>query len=244
MFIDKKSPIPAYYQLKNKLKDKIESGEFVPDQPIPSERELSENLNISRMTVRQALSQLVSEGFLYRERGRGTFVSKTKFEQRNIMSFSDIVKKKGLTPKTKILHFKKIEASEDIKDILQLKTHELIYDIKRLRLANDVPIGIEEVFIPEKFCPNLEKYDLTASLYKLIREEYSYAISHVDNTIEACKPSKEEKVLLNLHGSTPVLKVSGINYTQSEWMLFFERSIYRSDEYTYSVRAYVNNDLE
>jgi GntR family transcriptional regulator len=240
MFIDKKSPVPAYYQLKNILLAKIESNEFAPDQPIPSERELSEILNISRMTVRQALSLLVSEGTLYRERGRGTFVSKPKIEQRNIMSFSDLVKKRGLTPHTHVLQFDKIFAGKDIIGILKLNDGEQIYNIKRLRLANDVPIGIEEVFIPEKFCPNLDRFDLTTSLYKLFREEYSYTISHVDNTIEASKPSKEEKELLSIHGSTPLLKVSSINFTQSGFMLYFERSSYRSDEYTYSVRVNVN----
>lgn len=244
MFIDKKSPIPAYYQLKKIILTKIEKGEFDLSQPIPSERDLSEALNISRMTVRQALSQLVTEGVLYREKGKGTFVSKIKIEQRNIMSFSDTVRNKGLNPSTKVLFFEKNIAKQDINEILQLKNNELVYNIKRLRLANDIPIGIEEVIIPEKYCPNLERFDLTASLYKLIREEYSLTINYVDNVIEASRPFKEEKELLDISANIPIIRISGKSFTESGTNLLYERSVYRSDEYKYNVRIYVNNDME
>jgi GntR family transcriptional regulator len=244
MYIDKKSPIPAYYQLKNIILKKIKNSEFDTIKPIPSERELSETLNISRMTVRQALNQLVSEGVLYREKGKGTFVSKVKIEQRNIMSFSDIAIKKGLLPVTKILHFSKGDVNQDIKELIELKYNEPVYDIKRLRLANDTPVGIEEVFIPEKYCPGIERFDLTASLYKLIREEYSHVINYVDHIIEAVRPSSEERKLLDITGNIPLLKTSGVNYTQSGLQLFYERSVYRSDEYNYSVRVYMNKDME
>ncbi len=89
MHIDKKSPIPVYYQLMNIIMEKIKSGEYSVGSLIPSERDLSELLGISRMSVRQALHHLVNEGLLTREKGKGTFVTKMKFEQRNIMSFSE-----------------------------------------------------------------------------------------------------------------------------------------------------------
>ena len=244
MYIDKRSPIPVYYQLKNIILKKIQSGEFAQGSLIPSERDLGENLNISRMTVRQALNQLVTEGVLYREKGRGTFVIKSKIEQRNIMSFSEIVIKKGLVPTTKVLHFSKEQTSEDIRNILDLKDDETVYIIKRLRLANGIPVGIEEEFIPQKYCPDIEKHDLTASLYKLIKDEYNYVISCVDNVIEASRPSKEEREQLNISINTPVLKIAGINYTDQNLKLFYERSVYRSDEYKYNVRVNLNKNIE
>lgn len=127
---------------------------------------------------------------------------------------------------------------QDIGDILELKNHEPVYSIRRLRLANDIPVGIEEVFIPEKFCPHLERFDLTASLYKIIREEYSLIINYVDNVIEASRPLKEEKELLEIAGGTPVLRISGKSFTESGINLLYERSVYRADEYKYSVRIY------
>lgn len=238
MYINKNSPIPAYYQLKKIILKKIENGEFSDDKPIPSERDLGETLNLSRMTVRQALNQLVSEGVLYREKGRGTFVCKTKLEQRDIMSFSDMVRKKGLTPSTKVLRFEKTFPDQEIIEKLALNANEGLYNIKRLRLANEMPVGIEEVFIPERYCPELENFDLKASLYGLVSEQYSYAISYVDSLIESSKPSNEERELLGISSGIPVLHISSIYYIRSGTSLFFERSSYRSDEFKYSVRAY------
>lgn len=244
MFVDKKSPIPAYFQLKNIILKKIQNGEYAEGSLIPSERDLGENFSISRMTVRQALNQLVMEGVLNREKGRGTFVSRSKLEQKNIMSFSEAVKRKGLVPSTKVLHFSCDEADEELQTILDLKSGEKVYVLRRLRLASGTPVGIEEDFIPEKYCPSLSKFDLTTSLYKLIKEEYSFEISNVDNIIEASKPTKEERELLEITATVPVLKVTGLNCTETGIKLFHERSVYRSDEYKCSMRIYVNKNIE
>jgi GntR family transcriptional regulator len=242
MYIDKKSPIPAYYQLKSIILEKIQNGEFSRGNLIPSERELGENLNISRMTVRQALNQLVAEGVLYREKGKGTFVSKAKIEQHNIMSFSETVKKKGLIPSTAILNMEKIMGRPDMKEILEINKDEYLYNIKRLRFADDMPIAIEEIFIPERYCPGLERFDLKSSFYKLIKEEYSYMIHHIDNIIEATKPSKEERKLLNISETIPVLRIIGVSCMETGTKLFYERDIYRSDEYQYNVRIFMNKE--
>lgn len=238
MYIDKKTPIPVYYQLKNIILDRIKDGQYPVDGLIPSERELGEMFGISRMTVRQALNQLVSEGVLHREKGKGTFVSKPKLEQRNLMSFSDIVRKKGLTPSTRILHFGKEKAEQHVKEMLELGDEAVVYNIKRLRLADNVPVGIEQDFIPEKCCPNLDKFDLTTSLYRLVKDEYGYTISYVDNVIEASKPSVEERKLLSIQPGIPVLSIASTTFTESGLRLIFERSVYRSDEYKYNVRVY------
>ena len=245
MYVDKKSPIPVYYQLRKIILGKIESGVYRPGDVIPSERELGDSLNISRMTVRQALNQLVNEGVLYREKGKGTFVSRVKFEQKNIMSFSDLVRKKGLIPSTRVLNFNKVKVPHEIAEILEIKENDIIYNFRRLRLAGQMPVGIEEVFIPERYCPGLENLDLTGSLYKLVREEYSHVISYVDNTIESSAPSKDEKKLLDISKKgTSILRINGIYYTDSQIKLFYEKSIYNSEEYKYSVRVYVHKDIE
>lgn len=242
MQIDKKSPIPVYYQLKSLLLKKIQNGEYAQGSLIPSERELGDSLGISRMTVRQALNQLVNEGLLYREKGRGTFVAQKKLEQRNIMSFSDTVRKKGLTPSTRVIEFRKAKAAFDIQELLELTEQDEIYSIKRVRYANEQPVAIEEVFIPVDICPGLDKHDLTSSLYRLIQDEYSYTIGFIDNTMEAAKPSKEERELLDIPAGTPVLRISGTSYTGDGKKLFYERDVYRSDLYNYSVRIYMGKE--
>jgi GntR family transcriptional regulator len=243
MFIDKTSPIPVYYQLRNIILQKIQSSEFIEGSLIPSERELCDSLNISRMTVRQALNQLVQEGILYREKGKGTYVSRSKIVQRNIESFSETVRRRGLVPSTEIIYFGKNEDNQKIKDILELQEMDSLYYLKRLRLASNVPIAIEEVFMPEKYFSEFEKHNLTSSLYTLIKEEYSYTLNYIDNTIQAAKPSNEEKILFKISSTTPVLKISGIRYSASGIKLFYGNDTYRSDEYDYNVRIFMNKEF-
>ncbi len=238
MHINKKSPIPAYYQLKSKIMEKINSGEYAENSLIPSEREMSDSLGISRMTVRQALTQLVQEGTLYRERGKGTFVAKTKIAQKNIASFSQTVRSKGMQPSTKVLRFEKIVAPDNIVEVLELEANSMVYNVKRLRFANDIPVAIEENFIPEKYCPDLDTQDLTKSLCTVLTEEYSFNIQYLENVIEAGKASVEDRELLKITSGTPVLKISSVVHTDSNLKLLYEDSKYRSDEYKYNVLVY------
>jgi Transcriptional regulators len=242
MFIDKKSPVPAYYQLKTILMKKIKTGEYPAGSVIPSERELSENLGISRMTVRQAINSLAAERFLVREKGKGTFVNELKFEQRNIMSFSETVKRQGMVPATKVLEFTQETECFDIKEQLGLAVNQKLFRIRRLRLADETPIAIEEVFVPESLCPDIDKLDLTQSFYHLLKTNYSIDISYIDNKIEAVKTDKEMRELLMLSSGVPVLRISGVSYTSEGKKLFYERDIYRADKYNYSVRIFMKEE--
>lgn len=238
MQVDKRSPIPVYYQLKNTILQKIKNGEYPPDTLIPSERELSEKLGISRMTVRQALNQLVSEGVLTRQKGKGTFVCRAKFEQRNIMSFSEIVRARGLEPDTHLIDFLQGGKYPEISNRFGIDENQEFYYIKRLRLAGKMPVGIEEVYLPQAMYPGLEQMDLTSSLHAVLREKFMYNINYVDSSIEAAMPSSEEKKLLGAEGHTPVLRIESLYFNHDDRILFYERSAYRSDEFKYNVRVY------
>jgi len=155
-----------------------------------------------------------------------------------------LVGKRGLIPSTKVLHFQKEQAPQDVLDVLKLSPHELVYNVKRLRLANQVPIGIEQNFIPEKYFPNLEKFDLSTSFYNVLKEGYNYQIHYADNVIEASKSNKEERELLQLPAGVPVLYITSTIFTEASLPLFFERSVYRSDEYKYNVRVFDNRTMK
>lgn len=124
MHIDKQSPIPIYYQIMEQLKSQIKNGELQPDAPLPSEREYSEQFGISRMTVRQALSNLVNEGFLYRQKGRGTFVSRPKMEQtlQGLTSFTEDMKSRGMVPSSKLVDYELIDSTAELAGILIANT--------------------------------------------------------------------------------------------------------------------------
>jgi GntR family transcriptional regulator len=242
MVLDKNSSIPAYSQLKAIINNRIQSGEYAEGGIIPSERELAKHFGISRMTVRQALNEMVAEGVLVREKGIGTFVSKRKIQQKNISSFSETVRAKGMVPSTKVLYFKKETAGDDISAKLDISKNEQVYAVKRLRLANGIPVGLEQVYIPVSFCPDLESHQLEASLYQLINDRYGIRIDYMDNIIEASVTTAEERKLLKINTSTPVLRISGVSYISGGRKFSYEKDIYRGDQYSYIARIFLNRE--
>lgn len=239
MFIDKQSPVPAYYQIKHYILEQITSGNWKKDVPIPSERELSELAKVSRMTVRQAINELVNEGMVYRLKGKGTYITKSKIEQKNIMSFSDMAKNKGLEAVTKLLIFEKQTTVPQISQLLGVADDTHLYRIKRLRKAGDIPVAVEEVFIPQDYCPEIERFDLTGSLYKILLEQYQHKIEKINVNIEAIPANhKEHEKLLEVTKTFPLLRVSGNSITHTGLALFHEISHYRSDQFSYQVSIF------
>ena len=173
--IDKKSPIPVYFQLKNFIKDDIKKRNLKPGEPILSENKYCEMFKISRMTVRQALNELESDGIIVRERGKGSFVAIPRIEQEGLMSFTEMVKSKGMNPSTKITKFGKIVNSK-LAQILRIEENEQIFVMTRVRKADDFPVAAETIYIPVKFVPDIENKNLEGSFYELLKDEYSIEI--------------------------------------------------------------------
>lgn len=227
--------IPTYVKLKEMIQEKIEKGQLVPGDALPSERVLAAKHNLSRMTVRQALSELVAAGALYREQGRGTFVSARKMQQHNIASFSQTVRRMGFAPSTKVLEFSRVKPQSDIAQKLMTKDAQ-VYRALRLRLADDIPVAIEEVFIPFHICPGLTIKDLKASLYDLINN-FEHKIGSADSSVSALHPSARQQEHLCITRNTPVLKIDSLYYSVSGATLYYERAIYRADMYEYNIRV-------
>jgi len=235
--IDKHSPLPLYYQLEEQIKKSIISEELQPGDVLPSERELSENYQISRMTVRQAITNLVNKGYLYREKGKGTFVSSQKFEQnlQGLTSFTEDMKARNLVPGSKLLHFEISPAIEEIKEWLSLEEEELIYKIKRLRLANDEPIAVETSYLPVKLIPGLTPDILGNSLYKYIEDDLQLSIGHAAQTVEAAIVRDEDIKHLNVNKNVPVLLIQRETYLEDGTPLEIVKSSYRADRYKFKI---------
>jgi len=226
---------PAYIRLKEWIQERIESGALVPGDALPSERMLAEQHGLSRMTVRQAISELVSAGALYREQGRGTFVSARKMKQSNIASFSETVQKMGFVPRTRVLGFEVVAAPADIASALMVGSAP-VFRALRIRLADDHPVALEEVFIPKHICPGLKADDLAQSLYDVITLTYSKTIGSADSSVSALHPSAQQQQYLEIGRNTPVLKIDSIYYSVSGEALYFEHAMYRADMYEYNIR--------
>ena len=229
--IDKSSPIPVYYQLKEDVKSKINQGVWKVGQCIDSERELSETYEVSRMTIRQALGELVHEGILVREKGKGTFVCEPKVKQQDMMSFSDIITKSGRKLETKVLEFERINTPAEFQDIFQF---EQLYKINRMRIVDGEYIANEIVYIPCDYCGYLNKEILAGSLFKLL-EDFGYSIVHSESAIKAIITEEEHKKLFNTQEQIPLLKTFNKIFTNKGKVLFVEEAIYRSDKFILEV---------
>lgn len=238
MQVDKKSPVPIYFQLKQIIIQKIKDGLWKPGDMISSERELSEMFQVSRMTIRQALNELVNEGILYREKGKGTFVSRPRVEQMDIMSFTEAATNIGLEVFTEVKIFEIEVPDLYIVEKLGLPDYEDVFYIKRVRMADKETIGIEEIYLPVRYCNGLQGKDLSGSLYKVLKNDYGYTIDHINTSIEAVIPEKEDLKLFHSKETIPLLKVTGVNITDSNLKLCYEESIYRSDKYVLNVNIY------
>ncbi|MDO4549606.1 MAG: GntR family transcriptional regulator, partial [Clostridia bacterium] len=123
--LDKSVPIPLYFQLKSMLLDEIKSGQYAVGALIPTEKELSEMFLISRTTVRQAISELVQEGWLYRVKSKGTFVARRKIQQdfiKRLETFNEQIERTGCKPSTFLLALETVELPDDIAQKLELKS--------------------------------------------------------------------------------------------------------------------------
>jgi len=234
MSIDKNSPIPVYYQLKEDIKKKINSGIWKAGQCIDSERELSDTYSVSRMTVRQALGELVQEGILIREKGKGTFVCEPKVKQKDIMSFSEMVKKMGLSLETRINDFKRMSTPENLESLFLL---DEVYKIDRLRIVEDEVIANEIIYIPCDYCGYIDKEKVRNSFYEILNE-YGYTIDHSEASIQAILMDDYYKELFKVKDLVPLIKSNSRNITSEGKLLFVEESVYRSDKYLLEVNIF------
>src|SRR4051794_13946524 len=168
-------PIPRYYQLKEIIRQKVTAGQWGPGLPIPSERELCEQYGISRMTARQSITELVNEGYLYREQGKGTFVAQPKITQQlsQLTGFTEDMEARAKHPAAQVLNQQMVPADADLAAILQVKPGQLLFQVQRLRLANGEPLAIETSLISFFGCEHLMEEDLVHnSLYNLLEKKY------------------------------------------------------------------------
>lgn len=235
--IDKSSPLPIYYQIEEQLKKQIENGELKPNDSLPSEREFAERFEISRMTVRQAINNLVNDGYLYRQKGRGTFVSEKKLEQQlvGLTSFTEDMKARGMVPSSKLLSFEIIAASEKIAEQLHISLHTPVYEIKRIRLADDVPMALESVYVSANLVKGLTESIVNDSLYRYIEEELSLKIGEANQTLESILASETEVKHLGINSYSPVLLIQRNTYLQDGTPLEVVKSSYRADRYKFTI---------
>ncbi|OYD06797.1 GntR family transcriptional regulator [Paludifilum halophilum] len=240
--IDKHSPMPIYYQIEEAIKERIDKGEWREGDMIPSEREFSEMYHISRMTVRQAVTNLVSDGYLIRQIGRGTFVARRKIQQKlfGLTSFTEDMKGRGMKPGTRLLDFRTVSASGPIAEQLQIPDGGEMYEIKRVRSADDLPMALEITYLSEDLVRGLTEEDVYGSLYGYVEKELGMTIGYATQELESSVAREAESRTLGIAEGAPLLLIKRFSYLEDETPLEIVYSAYRGDRYKFVVGMHRN----
>jgi GntR family transcriptional regulator len=199
---------------------------------IPSERQLSADLGVSRLTLRAALDDLAREGYLIRRRGSGTYVQHPKIAQElTITSFSDDMRRRGMTPGSRTLSMNTVLAGARLGRFLNVSPSEQIVVVKRLRLADGETMAIETLHIPEALVPGLTPKALDGSFYELLRDRYGVMIVEGTQAIEPTVTNEEESEALGVPLQSPAFLFERTSRDEAGRTVEFVQSVYRGDRY-------------
>lgn len=247
--IDPHSMAPLYYQIKQNLQELVESGAFQPGHLLPAEGEMGEYYGVSRLTVRQAVGELVREGLLRRERGVGTFVCSPKMTHSMLRTagFSERMREAGHTPSSQVLGFEVIGAPSQIAARLRLQVDEPIYKLSRLRCADGEPHMIETTYFSQTRFPGMEQVDFSqTSLYSTLAQRFNCLMVAADEVFEPVILRRHEMELLKTKPNTPGLLLDVVAYDQDNTPVEYTRSIVRGDKarMLFHVRRQIWQDQE
>ncbi|HET7572741.1 MAG TPA: GntR family transcriptional regulator [Gaiellaceae bacterium] len=199
---------------------------------IPSERQLSADLGVSRLTLRAALDELAREGYLVRRRGSGTYVQQPKISQELTMtSFSEDMRRRGMAPGSRTLSLSTQLAGPRLGRFLHVSPGEEIIVVKRLRLADGVSMAIETLHVPSGVVPGVKPSDLEGSFYDLLRARYGVEIASATQTIEPTVTNEDESQALGVPLHSPAFLFERTSRDGAGRTLEFVHSIYRGDRY-------------
>lgn len=240
--IDFKSKVPLYFQLKEQIKQNIIRGEYKEGDLIPSEREFSNHYELSSTTIRRALNDLVQENFLDRKAGKGTFVRRRKVKRdlRKVLGFSKNMTEMGLTPITKVLSQKVVASNAFARERLRLKKGDKVVRLERLRQADNVPMMLETRYIRTDLCPNIEKEELSSSLWRTFEDTYGLKPNRHTQGMTISTVSGHAASLLTLNDNALVFMIKGVTYVENQEPIECEESLYRSDRYELTFDAIVD----
>jgi GntR family transcriptional regulator len=238
--IDKSGPVPVYVQIADRIRSVVHTPALPPGAALPPERLLCEAFGVSRMTVRQALNLLEHDGLIRCQRGRGTFVAPRRMDklQQQMRSFSEEIRARGGVPSSRVLSFSQAIPEAAAREFLGLEDRDNVYELRRLRLADGVPLALETTCVPCRLCPNLHRFDVAnQSLYTILEEHYGLRLSRCVEEISAVLPDRQMRALLEIPKTVGVLVIRRRTYADDDTPVEFGRTAYRGDLYTAIVRS-------
>ena len=234
--INKQSHIPYYAQLADILREIIQdslSGDET--ELLPSENELVSTYQVSRATVRQALSLLEREGLVHKARGKGTYISKhrVRYPLTKLVATTEDMQRRGWKAGIEVRSFEEVDTYSPITESLQLGPDDKLYELCRLRLGNGQPVGLQWAYLPVTICPGLIDHDLSTSLTQVMDEVYGIVFWSAHEFLRARLPTDYEAKNLQIATTLPVIYMERITFAPEGTPVEFLQSVWRSDKYEY-----------
>ncbi len=224
---------PLYVQIQEYIAELILSGKLPPESKLQSEREYSEELGVSRMTVRKALTELVSEGLLERRHGSGTYVARPRvtYESHELINNLKAMRDRNLATASQLLEFCEVVASRRLAELLEVEIGHPLYRVVILRFANRVPVILEHAYFPCSRCPNLEDWDLEKTpIFDLLVGVYGVNLSRISQAIEAVAANDAIAQQLRVEEGYPLLMLSRVFYNSNTGApIEYSQDFFRSD---------------
>jgi GntR family transcriptional regulator len=224
---------PKYYVVKRHLLGLL--PDFSPGVPLPTERELASALSTSRTTVRQALTELVTEGRLVRRHGSGTYVAEPKLAwPLQMSSFTEQAGSSGLVVETAFISAERIRATDELAELLRIRPGASVHRLERLRKVNGAPMALEQSHLSAARFPGLARaVRRTGSLYQVLADQWDIKVVRAVETIETAPASTREAGLLDTDVGAPMMMLSRHSFNASDEPVEWVRSWYRGDRYKF-----------
>lgn len=226
MKLESGAGIALYYQLKEKLKEKIKNGVWTIGDQIPNEMDLMAQYQVSRTTVRQAVLDLVREGILIRKKGKGTFIAEPKYEADFTVNFCY---PREFGNRHELVSAAAIPASDTTCEQLCLAQGETVYNIVRLRYFHEEAVAIETLLIPERLFPGLLQLDLRERIFDLLAQHYGIQILKFNSTVEPVILTTKEAKLFGLDERKAALMIQRVCVDVEEKAYMLSKGIFRGD---------------
>lgn len=224
---------PKYIQIQESITSWIDTGDLKPGDTVPSERQLSEQFGVSRMTVRQAVSSLVAFGILHRIQGVGTFVAEPKVEHDigHLVSFTESALREGLKPSGKLLKFEQELADDKLAASLQIGLGQKVYHLIRVRYGNNEPMVLEKCYFPQVRFTGIERFDLeNQSLYRIWREEFGVIFGKMRQALEPVAANEFEAKALDVPLGFLLMLVERVSFDLDGIPVEYAKDVHRGDK--------------
>ena len=235
---------PLYKQLAEQLRQQIEEGKFKNDHPIPSERSLCEKFRISRITVRQAILEMINEGILYRKQGKGTYVAKRRITQglTRLVSFTRTVLDLGMNPSTKILGNDILPVDFQLAKVLDIPPTSQTLKLSLLGMGDGEPLVLYESYFPLSLGRKMareafrrEKKKQSFSTFDLYGESSNIFPASINQTFEAITADERLFSLMHVKKGSAILMTTSVFVARDQRPLEFRKAMYRGDCYKFYI---------